>query len=375
MMSSDAEMPRVRRRADRGPLWLVGPLLLIVAVPVADRFLPPDIHIAHLLVVAVAITAMGAGARTTALTGALAVFSLIGAGVERRTLTTESVLVELCALTSLSILLALFACLRDRRERELDRARSVSDATQSVVLRPLPERVGPLSLASTYRSAEGDIGIGGDLYAVARTSGSTRLVIGDVRGKGLASISDSAMVLGAFRAAAHRELPLPDLVAYVEDALRWGLQEISETAGDVSERFVTATVLDIPDDHPVVHMISCGHPPPLLLRRGTASTLCVCEPAPPLGLGAFSDVTYAQSTFPFARGDGLVLYTDGVSEARDGGGAFYPLAERAAAWAGQRPDRLLRKISDDLVAYAGGRLNDDMAMIVVERREEPAAAA
>ncbi|MER6983291.1 PP2C family protein-serine/threonine phosphatase [Streptomyces carpinensis] len=376
MTNSVAGKLRARWQAAPRPRWLIAPVMLIVAIPVADGFLPPDVHIAHLLVVAVAITAMGTGPRATALVGALAVLALISAGVVRRTLATESVVVELAALTVLCALLAFFTHLREGRERELVRVRSVSDAAQRVVLRPLPERAGPVSLASAYRSAEADTGIGGDLYAVARTSGSTRLVIGDVRGKGLATISDTAIVLGAFRAAAHREMPLPDLVAYVEDAVRWGLREFSEPAEDAPERFVTAVVLDIPDDRPLVHVISCGHPPPLLLRRGTATatTLAVPEPAPPLGLGGISDGTYSTTAFPFAAGERLLLYTDGVTEARDSRGVFYPLAERAAAWADHRPEHLLRRIAADLEAHVGGRLHDDMAMIILERNREPAAA-
>ncbi|MFI6359047.1 PP2C family protein-serine/threonine phosphatase [Streptomyces sp. NPDC050743] len=363
-------------RASPPARWLAGPLLVIVAVPVADGYLPPDVHIAHLLVVAVAITAMGTGPLTTALIGALAVLALIGAGLERKTLATESVLVELLALGVLCALLVLFTGLRNKTERMFDRMRSVSDATQRVVLRPLPERAGPVSLTSVYRSSEADACIGGDLYAVVRTSGSTRLVVGDVRGKGLASISDTAIVLGAFRAAAHRELPLPDLVACMEDTVHWGLREFSEPEDDAPERFVTAVMLDIPDDQPVVHLISCGHPAPLLLRRGsdTALPLAVPDPAPPLGLGAIAGGTYAATSFAFAPGDRLVLYTDGVTEARDGRGVFYPLAERAAAWAGHGPEQLLRRITADLEAYTGGRLNDDMAMVAVEREEQPATA-
>lgn len=195
------------RRSAPGPLWLVVPLVLIVAIPVADHFLPPDIHLGHLLIVAPAVTSVVAGPRLTALIGGLAVVSLIVAGTERGVLTTESVLVEFGSLAALSTLLVIFTLLRDRLWLELLRVRSVSDATQRVVLRPLPDRAGPVSIASEYRSAEADTRIGGDLYAVARSSDSTRLVIGDVRGKGLASISDTAIMLGAFRAAAHRQSP------------------------------------------------------------------------------------------------------------------------------------------------------------------------
>ncbi|MFF0793920.1 PP2C family protein-serine/threonine phosphatase [Streptomyces spiralis] len=376
MTGSVAEKLRGWWRACPQPRWLIGPVLLVVAIPIADGFLPPDIHLAHLLVVAVAIAAMGTGPRPTALLSVFAVLALVGAALERRALTTESVIVELSSLAALCVLLVLFTSLRNRRERELIRVRSVSDATQRVVLRPLPERAGPVSLASAYRSAEADTGIGGDLYAVARTGGSTRLVIGDVRGKGLATISDTAIALGAFRAAAHREMPLPELAAYVEDSVLWGLREFSEPAEDAPERFVTAVLLDIPDERPVVHVISCGHPPPLLLRPGaaTATPLAVPEPAPPLGLGAISEGTYTPASFPFAPGDRLLLYTDGVTEARDGRGVFYPLAERVAAWADHRPDQLLRRITADLETYAGGRLNDDMAMIALERDGQPAAA-
>lgn len=95
------------------------------------------------------------------------------------------------------------------------------------------------------------------------------------------------------------------------------------------------------------------------------------RPALPLGLGGLSDESYVQATFPFAYGDRLLLYTDGVSETRDGQGTFYPLAERTAAWSDQAPGPLVQKITADLKAYAAGPLNDDMAMIVVQRDESP----
>ncbi|WP_313904694.1 SpoIIE family protein phosphatase [Streptomyces sp. SLBN-118] len=84
------------------------------------------------------------------------------------------------------------------------------------MLRPLPQRIGPLRIASVYLAAEAEAQIGGDLYAAARTAQGTRLIIGDVRGKGLEAIGDAALRLGAFRAAAHRQADLPALVAYLE---------------------------------------------------------------------------------------------------------------------------------------------------------------
>jgi serine phosphatase RsbU (regulator of sigma subunit) len=347
--------------------WLAVPLTLIIAAPVAELFLPPDIHLAHLLAVAPAFTAAVAGTRLTAAAGSLAVVALIGIGAEHGTLTTESLLVELGSLIALSALLVTFSRFRARGTRELARVRRVSDATQRVVLRPLPARAGPLAIASAYRAFDADSTIGGDLYAVTRAAGSTRLVIGDVRGKGLATIDSTAIMLGTFRALAHRELPLPELVAHLEGAVRWDSTGNAGRELDVGETFVTAVIADIPDDESAVHLISCGHPPPLLLRRTGATLLTVPEPAPPVGLGALSAVPYVPVTFPFAQGDRLLLYTDGVSETRDRDGAFYPLAERVTAWSDEAPADLVRRITDDLAAYAATPFNDDMALVVVQR--------
>jgi serine phosphatase RsbU (regulator of sigma subunit) len=355
--------------------WLAVPLTIIIAIPVADRFLPPDIHLGHLLAVAPAFTAAVAGPRLTAAVSVLATLALIAAGTERDSLTTEDVLVELGALIAVSTLAVLSTVFRARRSRELARVRRVSAATQRVVLRPLPARAGPLSIASAYRAFDADSTIGGDLYAVTRAAGSTRLVIGDVRGKGLASIGSTAVMLGTFRALAHRQLPLPELAAHLEGAVRWDIAENAGPETDPLESFVTAVIADIPDDKPVVHLITCGHPAPLLLSHNSATALTVPDPAPPVGLGSMSATTYVPATFPFAQGDRLLLYTDGVSETRDHDGVFYPLAERVTAWADQAPEDLVHSVTEDLAAYAATPLNDDMALVVVQRDKPPGLTA
>jgi hypothetical protein len=372
------DVTSITRRSDgrertAGPLWLVPPLLLIVGIPIADHFLGPDLHIRQLLNLAPALAAVVSGPRVTALFGGMAVAALLVSAVERHVLTTQDLVTELISLIVVSGVLVLFCYLRDKRERELIRVRHVSDVAQRVVLRPLPERSGPVTMASVYRAAEADVRIGGDLYAVARTSTATRLIIGDVKGHGLGTISDNATLLGAFRAIAHLEPALPALVGYLEGAVRWGLEEIGGLEGP--ERFVTALVAEIADDEPVVRVVSCGHPPPLLLRDATATPLAVPDPAPPLGLGIMPGLSYTPTVFPFAYGDRLLLYTDGVTETRDRDGVFYPLAERVAAWAGEDPAELTRLITGDLLAYAGGSLQDDMAMIVAARVRPPGPPA
>ena len=101
------------------------------------------------------------------------------------------------------------------------------------------------------------------------------------------------------------------------------------------------------------------------------TALTVREPAPPVGLGSVSAAPYAPATFPFAQGDRLLLYTDGVSETRDRDGAFYPLAERVTASANQAPADLVGSITDDLAAYAATPFNDDIALVAIEREKPP----
>ncbi|MGW5202264.1 PP2C family protein-serine/threonine phosphatase [Streptomyces spiralis] len=341
----------------------------IVAVPVADRFLPPDIHLAHLLVIPLALAAAFTDTRRTAFTALLALAALIVAGVERSMLSTENVLVQMSSLVLFSAPLLIATRLRERHQRQLAMVRLVSEAAQSVLLRPLPRRAGAVSLASTYVAAETEARIGGDLYALVRVPGATLVIIGDARGKGLAAIGDIETVLGAFRFNVHRYSTLSGLAAALESDVRWDLGQTHRGDPDEypGERFITAAVLEIPDDQPCARLISFGHMPPLLLDGRHVTPLEVSVPAPPLGLGALTETEHAPLTFPFAPGDRLVLYTDGVTEARDRRGSFYPLGERVTAWADQHPDALVRRIGADLRAHTGGPLADDMALIVLRR--------
>ncbi|MER6996190.1 PP2C family protein-serine/threonine phosphatase [Streptomyces sp. NPDC000410] len=366
-------------RPHRGGSWsweprhalLAVPLALIAIVTVVDILAPPEVHLGPFLVAAPAVTASFAGPRTTAIIGAIAVLAQAVVAVVRTSLTDLNHTFQIIALILISVAVTFFAHLRDRHERELSQLRSVARAAQEVVLRPLPRRIGTLRIASVYLAAEAEAQIGGDLYAAARTARGTRLIIGDVRGKGLEAIGDAALVLGAFRAAAHRQAELPALVAYLEGTVSSDLDDPTvsgqDTTEEYSEGFVTAAVLDVPDDASAVQVINCGHPPPLLLRDGHVTALEVRRPAPPLGLTGFVDSGITAETFAFETDDIVLLYTDGVIEARDGSGAFYPLMERVTTWSCKSPQALLRHLCDDLLRHAGGHLGDDAAMVAIER--------
>ena len=83
-----------------------------------------------------------------------------------------------------------------------------------------------------------------------------------------------------------------------------------------------------PDDEPVARLVNCGHPAPLLLRAGQVREAEPSAPSPPINLAWLVGGEYHVDVVPFAGGDTMLLYTDGVSEARDRTGAFYPLMRR-----------------------------------------------
>ncbi|WP_234376908.1 PP2C family protein-serine/threonine phosphatase [Streptomyces sp. TP-A0356] len=354
-----------------GRALLLIPLGLIAAVCTVDILAPPDIHLGPLLVAAPAITAAFAGPRLTTLIGFMAVGGQIAIGVARRVLTTENLQAQIAALVLVSAVIVAFCLFRDRHEHQLTQSRSVAQAVQAVLFPTLPRHSGPLEIASLYFAAQDEAAMGGDLFAAARTSHSTRLLIADVRGKGLPAIDHASLLLGAFRAASHRQPTLPRLAVHLDGAMRWDSRQWQQhQEPDIDEAFATALIVEIPDHDPVLHVVTCGHPSPLLLDRGHAGTLPLRRIAPPLGLGGLcGEESYAVESFAFNPSDVLLLYTDGVLEARDGEGRFYPLADRAAAWSAEHPGQVLRLLREDLVTHTRGRLSDDAAAVAVRHAD------
>lgn len=337
-------------------------------VTVIDVLAPPNMHLGPLLVAAPAITPLFGGPRTVGLVAALAVIAQTTIGLLRDPdqMLSSNHQAQIIALMLVGASLVIFSVLRERRARELAQVRYVSETAQRVVLPPLPKQLGPLHVASLYLAAEAEALIGGDLYAAARTPSGTRLMVGDVRGKGMTAVNDAALLLGAFRVAAHRQASLGELVAYLDRSVCWDLIEPGETSC-YGETFITATILDILDQDGRVEMVACGHPPPVVLRNGRPTMMDAPHPAPPLGLGELAHPHYHVDSFQFEPGDLLLLYTDGVTEARDSTGTFYPLAERITGWTETDPDAFLVRFRRDLLHHVGGHLNDDAAVIVIER--------
>jgi serine phosphatase RsbU (regulator of sigma subunit) len=250
------------------------------------------------------------------------------------------------------------------KEQQIANVISVAEAAQRAVLRPLPAQVGPLEFGVVYLAAAAEAKVGGDLYDVAKTPYGIRLIIGDVRGKGLGAVEVAADVLGMYREVAHEVHTLAELARRLDAGLarRWGQHE----------EFVTALLVEIDPNGGRLTMYSCGHPPPILISPEGVTVLEVPAPAPPLGLLTLGDGSGAARSLPFKPNNQLLLYTDGVTEARDGRQVFYPLDERLAVLGATTPAiksgdsvTLLELLRDDLLRHAGAPLEDDAALLLI----------
>ncbi|MGW0546776.1 PP2C family protein-serine/threonine phosphatase [Streptomyces altiplanensis] len=287
--------------------------------------------------------------------------------------------------------LALAACLltsvRLGPVRELRRVREVARAAQQVLLRPLPPRLDGLAVAAGQLSVSRGATVGGDLYEAVATAGGVRVVIGDVRGHGLAAIGAVAALLGSFREAAHDEADLAGVMRRLERALQRHLRErsrsehpsVSSTAPDspLAEEFVTVLLLEIHEDGEVL-ALNCGHPWPYRLRE-SAEPLAGGDPLPPLGPFPLPDGLSAHRCTRLLPGDTLVLHTDGAEDARSADGTFFclrtALTEAAAAGSPVPPAVVVRRVHTALLRHTGGRLTDDVALLVLrkDRSRSPAA--
>ncbi|MEO3791985.1 PP2C family protein-serine/threonine phosphatase [Nonomuraea sp. B10E15] len=366
-------MARERRRPGRPriptPAFAAGVLLVTAVVIGLDLVTGTAVRLFPLLIFLPAIVSGLGTVRQTAAASAWVLLVVAG--------TTYFLGAELddnliaAGFTALFGVLSVVGCrYRVRREEEVDRLRSSASALQRLIVRPLPLRTADVEVDGLYQPATEDTLVGGDMYEVAATRDGMRVLIADVQGKGLPAIGTALVVLGSFREAAYREATLAGVVDALEKSVV--RQNTFATQTGERERFVTALVLDIGRDTEV-EAINCGHLAPYVIRDGDAGQVPLGDPAVPLGLAALAAEPRAVARFAFPPGATLLLCTDGVTEARDSGGTFYPLGRRLRAWAADPPARLAQAVGADLREFTGGTPRDDVAILTLRRTARVAA--
>ncbi|MFJ5884555.1 PP2C family protein-serine/threonine phosphatase [Kitasatospora cineracea] len=257
--------------------------------------------------------------------------------------------------------MGLVAWSRRQQSERLARVRANEIALQQAVLHPIPARLGELRLTGHYQPATAGTGVGGDFFEAVRTPHGTRLLIGDVRGKGLQAVQTVTDLLGCFRSQAHETADLGELAARLDRQLA----RLAAARGD-EELFATALLLQHRDGIDQVEVVNCGHLAPL--RVGPDGVRATPVPALlPLGLGALGlDPVPAPTPLALPGGSALLLHTDGLSEARNSSGEFYPLGERLSVLRAADPGRLIAGLAADVRDWTH-QLSDDIALIALTR--------
>ncbi|GHB24203.1 integral membrane protein [Streptomyces viridiviolaceus] len=355
----------------RSVAW-VPPLLLFVGIVLADLGTGGGFRVISWIVLVPGISAAICGVWGTVAFGVLAVLGYVavdGAWPHEY----QSGLPDFILVAVGSVLAVLACVVRVSGESRMLHMRDIADTTRRTVLRPFPPGWGGLDHAGVYLSADTEARVGGDFYDIQPGPHGTRVLIGDVQGKGLGSVETAAALLCTFREAAYHE---PDLATVAERLEIRMVRHRGHTAAlgrSDGDRFATAVLIAFHEDLPdAVEAVVFGHEPPLAVGpQGVRSV--PARSGLPLGLRELVPGSSAPvQRVALAHDETLLMVTDGVTEARDATGCFYrhadAVAHAVAADPGNaEPRRLVDLVRDGTLRHCGGRLADDTTVFAVRR--------
>jgi sigma-B regulation protein RsbU (phosphoserine phosphatase) len=329
---------------------------LLAVLVVADLLMPPSVVLSPLFALAPLLACAYLPGAATALVGAAAVAAVLFTGAVTGATTETQHWVRVVDVALVSAAAVAIAAVRVRRERRLARMTHIAEVAQRAILPTLPTATERVSVASRYVSAARDAMVGGDLYDCSLVGHRIRFLVGDVRGKGVAAVEQAARVIRAFRQAAAL---YADIDTVAEDMNSYLVPFFDD------EEFVTGLLVDVTDPERVT-LTSCGHPPAVLVPRVGPPRYVEARTGLPLGLG-IDMVPYGTVTLPWSPGDRLLMYTDGLAEARDAEGEFLPLLDAASVLRDGTPEEALDGLLARLREHVpGGRLGDDLALVLLE---------
>ncbi|MEU0121346.1 PP2C family protein-serine/threonine phosphatase [Streptomyces albidoflavus] len=367
----------------RHAIWAL-PALLLVLILLGDLWSGRSFRMIAWVVMVPALTAALAGV------GATVLFSMLSVGAYVLTdwmlrPSAETGMPGFLLVAAAGVVSVGACAVRRANERRTARLSLAADVVRDTVLRPLPYHWGGLDWSALYVTADHVARVGGDFYDLQPSRYGTRVTLGDVQGKGLGAVAASAVLLGTFREAGYHEGRLRDVARRLETRMK-RQQAYARYLGqdEGGDRFATAVVLSFDPVEPGtvrrgtagMDVVTLGHDPPLAVGPDGVRPLR-SSGGVPLGMGELA-CDMPEDGGPrivrdgLAPGETLLLFTDGVTEARDRDGVFYPLQqdlERALAEDPgiARPDRLVRYIRDAVARHiAGARWeSDDLTLLAV----------
>lgn len=201
----------LRRRQRTSPLgteepregsgWSRAGIVAVGAMAALDAVLGSENNLSGSFGVAPFVTAVGGRPRATAAVAALALaVSALAARADGVSAEVALVRVTVVALSGVAATAA--AARRRTGEARLHKVTRVAEVVQQAMLEPLPSEIDGYRLAASYVSASEEASLGGGLYALARSPGGARLLVGDIRGKGLEAVQLAAAAIRTFHEAA-----------------------------------------------------------------------------------------------------------------------------------------------------------------------------
>ncbi len=245
----------------------------------------------------------------------------------------------------------------------LDRARlyqqqkDFADSMQRSLLPHSRPKLAGLDVGVKYDSSA-RVDVGGDVYDFLELAdGRLAVVLGDVTGHGIDAAADMAMAKFVFRSLAREHSEPGEFLSAANEIV---LEEIAPG------KFITLLYLTLDARAGELACASAGHPPPRLVRRGGSPESL---PVSGLALGIDGGQRYEEARVHLEPGDAIVLYTDGLLEARREGELYgeQRLDDALAANAGLSAQGLADALLADCRAF-GGELADDCAIVVLKKR-------
>lgn len=368
----DAHRARPLRVRGRSVAWLP-PLLLLVAIVAVDFRTSSDFRILSWIVLVPGTAAAICGVWGTAVYAVLAPLTYIAADAVLPH-QFQAGLPDL-VLAAIGGVLATLACVvRVRGEQRMLHIEDVAATIRRTVLRPLPPGWGGLEHAAVYLASDSEARVGGDFYDIQTGLHGTRVILGDVQGKGLGAVEVAAALLSTFREAGYHEPDLPTIAARLELRLQRHVRMRAALGREDGDRFATVVLVGFPDAEPeTVEAVVLGHDSPLVVGPDGVRAL-ECRPRLPVGMSELDPSAGPPPVLraPLRYGETLLMTTDGVTEARDAHGVFFPLAgvvaEAVAADPGvAQPGRLVDFVRESTLRHSGGHLGDDTTVFAVRR--------